>query len=52
MVGTAFLRYVGVVGEFGLDVGPPARRCAVAKMLSEMVKSCLHSSEKRSSTQF
>ncbi len=30
--GRLFLRYVGVVGEFGLDVGPPARRYGVAKM--------------------
>ncbi len=49
MAGTAFLRYVGVVGEFGLDVGPPARRCGVAKMWSAMVKSCLHSSKQTSS---
>ncbi len=27
--GTALLRYEGLVGEFGLDVGPPARRCGV-----------------------
>ncbi len=45
MVGTAFLRYVCVVGEFGLDVGPPAQRCGVAKMRSAMLKRGLHSSK-------
>ncbi len=35
MAGTAFLRYVDVVGEFVLDVGPPARRCGVANTWSK-----------------
>ncbi len=50
MAGTAFLRYVDVVGEFVLDVGPPARRCGVANMWSEMVKSYFHSSKQSSSS--